>query len=404
MRRFSPASLSRIVGPILLGAIVWGNIAQSSPESSPQRVSQFLMAHRHQLGTSAQLRGQLDTLCNQRDCDASELYWYRDWGAAQAAAKASNKPILSLRLLGNLDEDLSCANSRFFRVALYPNGSLRRYLADRYILHWQSVRPVPKVTVDFGNGRRLERTVTGNSIHYITTPEGHPLDGLPGLYGPAAFLDHLKQADRLFRTYQASAVPDRLQLLQQYHRDRLITLQKQWSEDLRAVGVSPSLLPQTGPAPATAIEAGRLALTKARPESSLVLGLRSVVDHGQTLTQLTDRDTWIKLGRRYAVAARLDRNSRQLIERKLGPSATSAQINTTLSAFESSLAIDGIRNEYLLHSQIHRWFAEGIPQIASLDRLNTRVYDQLFLTPDQDPWLGLVGPEAFSAIEGDGIR
>jgi len=31
-------------------------------------------------------------------------------------AQRTNRPILSLRLLGNLTDDFSCANSRFFRV------------------------------------------------------------------------------------------------------------------------------------------------------------------------------------------------------------------------------------------------------------------------------------------------
>lgn len=95
------------------------------------------------------------------------MYWYTDIEQAKAAARTSGKPILSLRLLGSLDQDLSCANSRFFRVALYPNVEISKLLQDPLILHWQSVRPVPKVTIDFGDGRKLERTITGNSIHYI---------------------------------------------------------------------------------------------------------------------------------------------------------------------------------------------------------------------------------------------
>ncbi|MBW4577419.1 MAG: hypothetical protein KME08_19470, partial [Aphanothece sp. CMT-3BRIN-NPC111] len=107
------------------------------------------------------LRAALDAICKQRDCYASQLYWYTNLAQAKAAAKASGKPILSLRLLGRLDEDLSCANSRFFRIALYPNAEVSKVLRDRFILHWQSVRPVPKVTIDFGDGRKLERTLTG---------------------------------------------------------------------------------------------------------------------------------------------------------------------------------------------------------------------------------------------------
>jgi len=62
---------------------------------------------------------------------------------------------LSLRLLGRLDEDLSCANSRFFRISLYLNTEVSKLLRDRFILYWQSVRPAPRVTIDFGGGRKL---------------------------------------------------------------------------------------------------------------------------------------------------------------------------------------------------------------------------------------------------------
>src|SRR6266571_6534884 len=116
---------------------------------------------------------------------------------AKAAAQASGKPILSLRLLGQLDEEYSCANSRFFRTTLYANTEVSSYLRDHFILHWQSVRPIPRITVDFGDGRKIERTITGNSIHYVLDAKGRVVDGLPGLYGPKAFLAGLKKAEPL---------------------------------------------------------------------------------------------------------------------------------------------------------------------------------------------------------------
>ena len=98
----------------------------------------------------------LDAVCAQHDCAASHLYWYTDLTAARAEAERTGKPILSLRLLGRLDEELSCANSRFFRAVLYPDPQVASLLRDHFVLHWESVRPVPKVTVDFGDGRRLD--------------------------------------------------------------------------------------------------------------------------------------------------------------------------------------------------------------------------------------------------------
>ena len=62
------------------------------------------------------LRTALDEVSGQRDCHASRLFWYTDFDQAKAAAKREGKPILSLRLLGKLTDEYSCANSRFFRT------------------------------------------------------------------------------------------------------------------------------------------------------------------------------------------------------------------------------------------------------------------------------------------------
>ena len=120
------------------------------------------------------LSAALDGVSQQKDSYLSGLYWYTDFDQAKAAARAAGKPILSLRLLGKLNEEFSCANSRFFRTVLYSNAQMSIMLRERFILHWQSVRPAPRVTIDFGDGRKLERTLTGNSIHYVLDAEGRP--------------------------------------------------------------------------------------------------------------------------------------------------------------------------------------------------------------------------------------
>ena len=149
--------------------------------------------------TDASCGDVLDRVCGVHDCADIRLFWYTDLDAAKAAARASGKPILSLRLMGRLDEEFSCANSRFFRTVFYNNREINELLRDHYVLHWRSVRPVPKVTIDFGDGNRLEQTLTGNSIHYVLDSRGRLLEPLPGLYGPAAFrsaLDRVEQAAR----------------------------------------------------------------------------------------------------------------------------------------------------------------------------------------------------------------
>jgi hypothetical protein len=125
------------------------------------------------------------------------LEWFTDLPAALAEARRARKPVLSLRLLGRLDEQLSCANSRFFRAMLYPEPRINALLRDAFVLHWQSVRPVPIVTIDFGDGRRIVKTLTGNSVHVVLDAAGRPVDALPGLFDPATFLTLLGRAREL---------------------------------------------------------------------------------------------------------------------------------------------------------------------------------------------------------------
>jgi hypothetical protein len=183
----SAISLLRALGPKGLDALVEANRAAiESHHASPDRVEPGWQ----------RISGALDAVAAQKDAWASRLYWYTDLEKARAAARREDKPILSLRLLGNLDSEFSCANSRFFRTVLYPDAEVRKRLREDFVLHWQSHRPVPKLTIDFGDGRRIERTITGNSVHYVLTPDGQVVEAIPGLYGPAAFLRNWKELGR----------------------------------------------------------------------------------------------------------------------------------------------------------------------------------------------------------------
>lgn len=137
------------------------------------------------------LAATADAVAAQRYATASRLFWYTDLDAATSEAARTGKPILALRMLGRLDEDLSCANSRFFRTALYPDRRVSELLRERFVLLWTSERPVPRVTIDYGDGRAVMSTVTGNSVHYVLDAEGRILDALPGLYAPDVFADEL---------------------------------------------------------------------------------------------------------------------------------------------------------------------------------------------------------------------
>jgi hypothetical protein len=326
------------------------------------------------------LRTAFDTIAQQRDAFASHLYWYTDLDEAKSAARAAGKPILSLRLLGKLNEEYSCANSRFFRTTLYPNAEVSRYLRDHFILHWQSVRPVPRITIDMGDGRRIERTITGNSIHYILDSDGNPIDALPGLYGAKAFLAGLDHA--LTAEQQAAKLTGagRETFLKNYHSTRRAEIFQQWSADLAQINQATN----------------------------------AASDRAQ-LDALTTDDTWQRIAFLHSDQSVLDLSSTRLIQFKQ-PTPTAAQaapltvskagienpMVRMLRNLQHSIAEDTVHNEYQMHSQIHEWLATGFaPQ--NLEALNSRIYAQLFLTPKSDPWLGLAPADAFSALDNGGL-
>uniref|UniRef100_B8HMH9 Uncharacterized protein n=1 Tax=Cyanothece sp. (strain PCC 7425 / ATCC 29141) TaxID=395961 RepID=B8HMH9_CYAP4 len=352
--------------------------------------------------TPGSQRAILDQICQQKDCYASHLYWYTDLEQAKQAAQSSGKPILSLRLLGRLDQDLSCANSRFFRIILYPNQEIAQLLRDRFILHWQSVRPVPTVTIDFGDGRRLERTLTGNSIHYILDAQGRPVDALPGLYGPAAFKRQLLLSKPLARQASGLTGSAHTALLRQYHRDRLAALETAWSQDLQRLGMNLSrdLPPPSVNQPPSAELASRIAITKAVVELPILQRISRA-----ELAPLTDAAAWQKLAQFYRQEARLDANSIALMRQKNPAWQTWTgrdPLQPVLQNFEQAIALDTVKNQYLLHSQLHEWFIAG-ETTAEVNSLTERVYSQLFLTPSSDPWLGLLPMDSYSGIEHEGL-
>ncbi|MGB9181864.1 MAG: hypothetical protein WCB68_21720 [Pyrinomonadaceae bacterium] len=359
------------------------------------------------------LAAALDAVGQQRNDYLSGLYWYTDFERAKTAAKESGKPILSLRLLGNLNEELSCANSRFFRTALYSNAEISAALRERFILHWKSVRPAPRITIDYGDGRKFETTITGNSIHYILDAEGRVVDALPGLYGPQTFLRELTQAEAVAKKVAGQKAQQSWETLRAYHDARIDTIARDWAGDAEKVGVKvPAIEARNADDkhPPSARAAARMAVTKAISEIGTI---NAITYDARNLQQATNDEAWLKIASLHVEDARLDEMSRYLIRRQnqnlreINGQAAQAMSNDNLISnliekFQSNLALDTVRNEYMLHTQIHAWLI-GNRYLSDLDALNERVYAQLFMSPRSDPWLGLIVPDAYTGLQNGGI-
>jgi hypothetical protein len=341
----------------------------------------------------------LDTVAQQKNSYVAGLYWHTDLESAKKASAASGKPILSLRLLGKLTDEFSCANSRFFRTVLYSNADVSSYLREDYVLHWQSVRPVPTVTIDFGDGRKLERTLTGNSIHYILDAEGRPIDALPGLYGPKAFQCRLINAEGIFHTIHGKPDHYREPLLMSYHRNQHRKIVNDWTLDTTTIGgkIPGGFVIEKG-ANGEALSIAPLAVTKAVTETTILRAMTTVTD---ALGQVTDEAAWKKIAGLHSNLGTLDERSIALIKRQ-NPTLSNEEMPRLLKKFQDLIVLDTVRNEYLLHSKLYMWLMRD-PARHDVEKLNEKVYAKLFLTPHSDPWLGLFSTDVYTALDNGGV-
>ena len=94
----------------------------------------------------------------------------------------------------------------------------RKFLRENFVLYWSSERPVPRVTIDYGDGRKLERTTTGNSAHYVLDAAGRVIDVLPGLYAPAVFRGELTRSVQLAQRVRGLGDAQRARAISDHHR------------------------------------------------------------------------------------------------------------------------------------------------------------------------------------------
>ena len=379
------------------------------------------------------LAARIDSVAHQKYATVSRLYWHTDLASARAAAREDGRPILHLRLLGRLDEDLSCANSRLFRATLYANQDVSRFLRENFILYWSSERPVPRVTIDYGDGRRLERTTTGNSAHYVLDEDGNVLDVLPGLYAPTVFRRELEGSLALAARVRGQPDHERAKRLVDYHQQRVIAARRDWD---RLAGTAAPMRKLLTPAriESQPAAAQRLTVTKSAievkdlrvfatgltPEAWSADQIEMWSAAGQLLFGLGDLKIAMPRPLRVVpfgdpMTARsevppprvLDDTSRALIVRlhnRVPPEmrVTGEQLETMIARLEQTIVADSALNQLRLRPQIE---GEIVRRGGRIDfaTLNAWIYAEVFRTPKQDAWLGLLPRNVFTGLPGDGV-
>jgi len=101
---------------------------------------------------------------------------------------------------------------------LFSKPALAAFVNASFEPVWVSVRPVPIVRIDFGNGKVLTRTLHGNILTSVCTADGLLLDSLPGIYTEEVYRSRLDQL-RLLAGYTAYQRPEkRADFVRGYHQ------------------------------------------------------------------------------------------------------------------------------------------------------------------------------------------
>jgi hypothetical protein len=82
--------------------------------------------------------------------------------------------------------------------------------------------------------------------------------------------------------------------------------------------------------------------------------------------------------------------------------STAEELDAMIARLERTIVADTALNQLQLRPQIAREIVRRGGRVE-FTALNAWIYDQVFRTPRQDPWLGLLQRDVFTGLPGDGV-
>jgi hypothetical protein len=110
---------------------------------------------------------------------------------------------------------------------LFSQDRVAEFVNRHFEPAWESTRPVPVVRIDFGNGNVVTRTLHGNILTSVCTPDGLLLDALPGIYTEDGYLKALDRLRLLGGAARTRPAGQRDEWARAYHRAEAKKLQEQ---------------------------------------------------------------------------------------------------------------------------------------------------------------------------------
>ena len=108
------------------------------------------------------------------------------------------------------------------RTVLFSDDAVANAINEKFEPVWVSVRPVPTVTIDFGNGKKLTRTLHGNVASYVLNADGTIVDILPGLYEGQEYKTKLEELWQVHNDQLQTG--NSVAFLSTYHRKQLAAI------------------------------------------------------------------------------------------------------------------------------------------------------------------------------------
>lgn len=229
---------------------------------------------------------------------------------------------------------------------LFSNVNVSAVINNGFEPVWISVRDVPIVRIDFGNGKVITRTLHGNVATSVCTAEGEILDVMPGVYEPQTYQRRLGEFYMLHRWLKQPG-ENRLKKMKRYHNTQTVAL---------TTGKQPHKVQYERPKPKAGKAAKpRLDVSKvARIEGPLKLVLKPAPNTDTSTTKAV------------AIPGLDSEKHRALWE---------------------SLAEDTRANETIRRLKVHRYLAEqGTPQAKQIVKW---LYREVLDADLDDPYFGL---------------
>lgn len=231
-----------------------------------------------------------------------------------------------------------------------------KLLSEDVVPCWESVGPVPKVTIELGNGRVLKRTLGGNIVTYLLSSQGQVYDAFPGVYMPWDYLGEIRKTLELIRQIKPDSEAEEVL---SWHRkelartiqseERRTTLSKAFVESPLLKSLSGRKFPKAGTVqaenPSTAFQTYTAELQDISKKAATVDELRSSLLHD-------------------------------------------LQLNDPKEVGRAAVEIDSRNNLRLMRPAVHLLFS-SYGSLPNVQECRDAVFGQILHIPIHDPYLGL---------------